>query len=104
LVASCLLGGNPTAAPLRRESPSKAALRVALELAYSLAADAEFVAEFDQGRWLPGVQPVPAHQDVPLTGRHLIYRLPESCVLHILDHRLGHLRSLLVLDELAELP
>jgi hypothetical protein len=95
-----LKGRRTSTALFWRESSSKATLRLTLEMAYPLAGNAEFVAERGQGRRLSVVQPVPAHQDVPFTGRHLSHRLPESGVLHLPDHRLGYLRGPLVLYEL----
>ena len=92
--------GRVSTTPIRRKSPSKTSLCLTLELAHPLTGDAELRAQLGQGRWLPLVQPVAAYQDMPLTGRHLSHRLLELGVLHLPDHRLWHLRGLLVLDEL----
>ncbi len=70
-VAVPSLGRTPTA-PFRRESSSKAKLRLTLELAYPLAGDAEFGTQLGEGRRLSAVQSVPAYQDASLTIRHLL--------------------------------
>src|SRR5215208_4213150 len=63
-------------------------LRVALEPAYPIAADAELGGQLGQVRGLPVVQPVPAYEYAPLPIWHRFYRLPEWIVLHLADHRL----------------
>src|SRR5215213_11418613 len=98
LVADPLPERRISTAPLRHEPPSKMMLRVALELAHPLAGDAELRTQLGQGRWLFLVQPVAAHQDVPLTGRHLTNPLLKEGVLHLPDHLIGHLRGSLVFD------
>src|SRR5215207_10281924 len=80
------LPGRISTASFRHEPSSETPLRAALELAHPLAGYAEFNAQLGQRRWLPLVQPVAAHQDVPLTGRHLTNPLLKEGVLHLPDH------------------
>ena len=81
---------------------SEHSLRLALQLPYALARDAEFLAEVGERRRLLAVQAVTADEEAALPLRDSLDRLHEAVCLELPHHLAGYAGPPLVLDKITE--